>query len=89
MLARDKRYSLNGGSIHVEDNKFYFIGTSGLYNKNMTIVNDAKSWSFTLVSSTTFLKSSIMLLESSIMLLENIKNTGFICNCGYDCYLQL
>ncbi len=63
MLARDKHF--NDGSIHVEDHKFYFIGTNSLYNKNKMIVKDAKSWSFTLVSSTTFLKSSIMFLEST------------------------
>jgi hypothetical protein len=43
---------------------------SGLYYKDMTIVNDATSWSITL-------ESPITLLELSIMLTENIYSTGF------------
>ncbi len=38
----------------------------------MMIVNDATSWSITLVSSITLLELSITLLQSSIALIENI-----------------
>jgi hypothetical protein len=41
----------------------------GLFKKNMTIKNDATSWSV-------IVQLSIMLLESSIMLPENIYSTG-------------
>ncbi len=53
--------------------------TRDLCYKNMTIVNDATSWSVTL-------ESSIMLLESSIKLLENIYSSGVTHD---DCHLRM
>jgi hypothetical protein len=49
--------------------KCYRVESCGLYHKDMTIVNDASSWSITL-------ELSIMLPESSIMLLQNNYSTG-------------
>jgi hypothetical protein len=57
---------------------------SGLYYKNITVVNDASrvisGWCHNLEhhsqSSITLLESSVMLLELSVMLLESINRTG-------------
>ncbi len=54
--------------------------TSGLYYKNMMIINDATSWSNTIESSLMLPESSIALLELSVAVLETIYSIGFTYN---------
>ncbi len=81
---RAKRSSLLCRSVSYKEKKFCNIHTSGLYNKNITIVNDTSrvvrmmpqlGASLMIVILTT-LDLLFMLLESSIMLLENIYSEG-------------